>query len=826
LTDFASLLDRLVLDSTNLLLVGDFNYHVDNSNEADVSHFLELLASHDLVQHVQGPTHKAGHILDLVITRASEHVVECVTIRNPQLSDHLSVEATLHLSKPPPVRKEFVTRNLRNLDTAEFYQDMQRCQQQISLCDDPDTAVTRYNSMLRAILDKHAPEKTKSVTVRPNTEWYNDEIRTAKQRRRQLERKWRQTNLEIHRQIYCQQRQTVINMIHASKLAYYQAKVVEADNQRDLFNVVDTLLHRPKSSPLPAHTSAKQLADEFCHFFNDKIQRIRDDVADSMCPVYTLGDTDPPEFSTLSSFTPATQEEVRKILGTAPSKSCPLDPIPTKVVKRYADVTVTMLTDVINRSLEAGTVPTCLKQALVRPLLKKHNLDAEALNNYRPVSNLSFISKQLERVVASRLSTHMAANNLYEVFQSAYKTNHSTETALMRVHNDILCAMDGGKVAVLVMLDLSSAFDTVDHILLLERLQRDLGVSDKALSWFRSYLEDRTQRVIIDGHSSSEERLQFGVPQGSVLGPQLFSLYTAPLGRIIRKHGLQYHFYADDTQLYLFIEPVQDEVDNAVERIERCVREIRAWLRAHFLKCNSDKTELLVIGSQRQVAKISLPGVVIGETTITTSDSVRNLGAMFDTRMSMEAHVGAVCRSVRFHLRNIGKIRRFLSTEACEMVIHALVTCRLDMNNALLCGLPRCLMAKLQRCQNVAARIVTCKKQTCHIIPVLRELHWLPVIYRVQFKILLHVYRALNGRAPTYIGDILHPYKQSRSLRSSADSLRLFVPRMKHSWGDRAFSKSGPTLWNNLPMAVRSAPSLEAFKRSLKTFLFATAYAD
>ena len=164
----------------------------------------------------------------------------------------------------------------------------------------------------------------------------------------------------------------------------------------------------------------------------------------------------------------------------------------------------------------------CLKTSskpYVRSLLKKNNLNADDLKNYRPVSTLSFVSKQLERVVATRLSeqSHLSENNLCETLQSAYKSNHSTETALLRVSNNILWAMDDGKVGILVLLDLSAAFDTVDHSLLIQRLQNEAELTGTALSWFRSYLENRCQRVIIQGEVSSEQQLCFGVPQGSVL---------------------------------------------------------------------------------------------------------------------------------------------------------------------------------------------------------------------------------------------------------------------------------------------------------------------
>ena len=178
--------------------------------------------------------------------------------------------------------------------------------------------------------------------------------------------------------------------------------------------------------------------------------------------------------------------------------------------------------------------------------------------------------------------------------------------------------------------------------------------------------------------------------------------------------------------------------------MQRCIEDICIWMRADFLKCNGDKTEILLIGSQRHTASISLDGITIDNAVISPSAAARNLGVIFDSKMSLVPQVGAVCKSVRYYLHIIGRIRRFLTRQACELYLHALVTSRTDMYNGLLIGLPRCLTNRIQRCQNVAARIVTCGKRGCHITPILGALHWLPVLYRVQFKILLHVYRAFT----------------------------------------------------------------------------------
>ena len=196
--------------------------------------------------------------------------------------------------------------------------------------------------------------------------------------------------------------------------------------------------------------------------------------------------------------------------------------------------------------MESGILCTDLKMASVKPLLKKQSLRSDEFKNFRPISNLGFLSKVVEKYVAKQLIDYLDANGLDVSYQSAYRKLDSTETALIRVHNDIAIVSDQKRSVILLILDLSAAFDSVDHCILLSRLSRRFGVGGTALAWFRLYLGDRTQFVNTNGSTFERRVLQFGVPQGSALEPLFFSLYTSPLSDIASKRELSFHFYADD----------------------------------------------------------------------------------------------------------------------------------------------------------------------------------------------------------------------------------------------------------------------------------------
>ena len=281
--------------------------------------------------------------------------------------------------------------------------------------------------------------------------------------------------------------------------------------------------------------------------------------------------------NTMDKFAPTTTSEVRTIILKSTNASCDLDPFPTRLLKQCIDDLIVPITAIINLSMREGIVPPDFKQALVTPLIKKKTLCRNEFKNYRPISNLSFLSKILEKIVAKRLNAHIEEHLLSNHVQSAYKRFHSTETALLKIHNDIICNMDNGKVTALTLLDLSAAFDTIDHSTLLERLHVHFGISGTVFQWFKSYISNRQQRVHIDGSLSCPQDLHFGVPQGSVLGPFLFCLYTTSISQMINTHDVSHHMYADDTQVY--IELSQSDTHTSISSLSDCLTDISLWMK-------------------------------------------------------------------------------------------------------------------------------------------------------------------------------------------------------------------------------------------------------
>ena len=418
--EFADYMESTILTPEPLLITGDINIHVDIPNDPDALKFLDLLDSLGLVQHVKTPTHRFGHTLDLIITREVNALVETTPISDCYLSDHCTVLCNLTLRKPMLSVKEISYRKIKAIDINAFKEDLK---QSALCCEEPrelDDLVSRYNSVCSDLLDKHAPIIKKTITVRPRVPWFSDTIKAAKRERRKCERIWRRTGLESDRIAFTQARNHANHIIEQAKRDYYTDFINEnSTDQRRLFNAVNRLLGGRSDELYPPHSSSASLANDFGQFFVRKITSIRAELDASETtadlhaePVRSTTFTGTP----LSKFEALPLQSVRKLITNSPAKSCEIDPIPTSIVKECLDELSPTISSMINLSLEIGHFPDMWKGALVKPKLKKSGLEPEK-KNYRPVSNLQFLSKLTEKAVIQQTVSHIMSCGLFPEMQ-------------------------------------------------------------------------------------------------------------------------------------------------------------------------------------------------------------------------------------------------------------------------------------------------------------------------------------------------------------------------------------------------------------------------
>ena len=374
----------------------------------------------------------------------------------------------------------------------------------------------------------------------------------------------------------------------------------------------------------------------------------------------------------------------------------------------------------------------------------------------------------------------------------------------------------------LVMLDLTAAFDTVDHSILLNDLSI-LGVRGVALQWFNSYLNNRNFRVEIGNDVSERGEMSTGIPQGTILAPIFFSIYTIELYYVLQQFNVDCHFYADDTQLMI---TVSDE-EQAQRDFSLIFGAISDWMESRRLKLNASKTECILFGSSTRLGDLSqFRALNVGDSSVIFSETVRDLGVIMDRYLNLNTQMRNVKKKAIGNLINISRMTKYIDVGSRLKLVHGLVLSNLDFCNSLYAGLPNSQLRQLQSIINSASRLIVGLPRFSRerITPVCIDLHFLPIKARIKFKICLLVFKAIKFGKPSYIAELLKFHVPGRLLRGE-DERRLVQPIIAQSlYSNLCFSYCAPRMYNSLPRSLREAETVDGFKKLLKTFIFKEAY--
>ena len=814
LEELTQLLEIFTANSEVFVLSGDVNIHLDASDTYS-KQLNDIFLMFNLKQHVDFPTHKHGHTIDVVVTHADSPVIEDIMPNNVNLSDHFVIQfKALGVMTDKKEYKSINYRDVKSVNNDKFCQDIEQSYNKIE-SDNFQEKVTAFNTIASEIVDSHAPLKSKQLKIVPEAPWFDQEYKLLRQRRRKAEKKYKRTGLDAHREEFVSLRNQTTTLAFNKKRTYFKTKIDECNgNSKSLFTCLNKLTDNKQETVLPRHESSTELAEGFRAYFKEKINNIREAFPASEATP-SNSSSFPLEKTILQTFELTTEDELKSIILTYGINCSPDDPVPVSLLKSNLDLFIPIWKDIVNLSLSQGSMD-CLKSAILNPLIKDLDslIDTDILKNYRPVSNLVFLSKLVERVVAIRLNNHMTTNNLHSTKQYGYKKGHSTEMLLVKVVNDLFIACDNKIPTLLILLDLSAAFDTVDQRKLLEILHNDIGIHGTAYAWFESFLRKRTQRVKIGDSYSNEDELLYGVPQGSVLGPVLFNIYTRSFYEHIQSIGFDVVGFADDHQL---LRPfnILFQVKSLGDKVQKCFHIIGEWMNNYFLRLNAEKTKMLVICPPSLKEKIVINGTFINGKCIRFVADAKNLGVIIDNELSFNAHINKLTSTCFNIIRKISRIKGFLQVNQLKILVSALVFSKLDYCNALYLGLHSNLLMKLQSVQNSAVRLIHKfnRYERISITVLLGDLHWLRLKYRITFKVLLIVHKAFIGVAPPDIESMIQRSKSNRTKK-----LETFQCNGKY--GDKSFSIAAPKLWNALPMDIRNEEDTNAFKKRLKTFLF------
>ena len=636
-----------------------------------------------------------------------------------------------------------------------------------------------------------------------------------RRKRRKAEKVAKQSGLTVDREYFVKLRKDTTLLAKSLKHSSITKSIANANgDQKELYNVFNQLVDNGTEAVLPQHDSDEELANRFSQYFLQKVNTIRESFNSSNVIQATV---EPEQFlgTVLSQFERTSVSELAAIIQEHGIKCSIADNFPADLVSENIDLFLPAWAELINTSFEEGSFDG-LKLAFINPLIKDYNLDHESLKSFRPVSNLLFLSKLMERVVLKRLLNHMEKNNLVIPNQSGYKKGHSTETLLVRITNDLLIASDKNTATVLLLLDLSAAFDTVDVNKLLDILFVEIGIRSLALKWFKSFLIDRTCKVKIGNSYSEEVILEFGVPQGSVLGPILFNIYIRSFYRYVNQNSsFTSHGFADDHQLYCSFS-AHNQVFMLGPNIIDLLTKVKHWMNTFFVKLNESKTNIIVFAPKRIEKDITINGLFIDNKCIRFSNVVENLGVLLDNQLTFKQQITKCTQSCYMSIKKISSVKSFLDSNHRKVLVTALILSQLDYCNGLLYNVDNTLLKQLQKVENCAAKLIfNRRKYDTGLSSLYTSLHWLQIKQRIVFKILLLVHKGIYSQAPVYLRELItlsYNFSRTGNLISSV--------KTRYASSDGAFSVCAPCLWNTLPTTLKFECSTVQFKRKLKEYLF------
>ena len=433
--------------------------------------------------------------------------------------------------------------------------------------------VDNFNKQLSTILDEVAPECSKTVTQRVKVLWFTEEVRMLKHKLWRREKIWRKYGSHEHWLAYTDTRMEYKKLLKAEKSIIISNKVIQCGkDSKQLYSLVNNLLGTKVENPMPENQTDLELANDFSEFFSSKIKKISESL--DHFPLYIPEERNVPKLRKLRAMDP---EEAMQIVMSMQPKHCDLDPIPAQIFKKLVPYVITELTIIVNKSLTEGEFATSWKTSVTKPLIKSTKLE-RVRQSYRPVGNLVFISKIVERCMLTQCNEHCELNQLVPEYQSAYRKFHSCETSLINLVNTILWNMENQKVTSCLTMDLSAAFDTVNFQILEDVLEREFGVTEAALKWYHNYLSPRQVIVNVNGTYSSPKSLTCGVVQGSVSGPVAYSAYASTLKCMVQDtdqneddenvSGLNLNGFADDHSLNMNFDPNEGAELNTKKNIE------------------------------------------------------------------------------------------------------------------------------------------------------------------------------------------------------------------------------------------------------------------
>ena len=859
--------DRALATGKEVIVMGDCNIDHQKFNRAGVLQPLvdvmkERIFTQGVVQCVQGITHswpgQTPSGLDHTYTNNPEklgpiQIIPCGS------SDHrliLAIRYTKNLKQAP---RYCLKRSYKNFDENLFMEEVSKISWwEVYSCQNVDTAVDIFTKKLTDILDKMAPVKKFQIRTR-YAAWVSEDTKDRIRERDIAQQAATRSGTIEDWDMYKQLRNTVTVRLRKEKLEWQKAKLANSGNRNDSGklwkNIVGWLGWSSAGSPTKLlsegniETSPAKIADIQNQYYINKVSTIRKNFKEQdRDPLKILKknlEGNQASFSTRA----VTPEEVDKVIRNLKnSKASGLDNLDTYILKITRKKIVPSVCHIVNLSIQANKFPNKWKIAKVIPLYKGQGSSLDP-KNYRPVAILPILSKVMERLMFQQIVNYMDANNFFNPNHHAYRSFHSTTTAMLQMYTTWLEAIDNGDMAAVCMVDMSAAFDVVDTQLLLQKLEL-YGFDRNSVQWIWSYLTYRSQRVYIEGSLSGHLGLEAGVPQGSILGPILYTIFTNELPEVVHEDScpvvdlegtsifkLQCQecggvcCYADDSTYTV----TGGDPEILSQKLSRKYSVLADFLTLNKLKVNDDKTHLIVMTTKQKRVHRDVSSITINtpSAVITPSQGERLLGAQVHQDMKWKEHIldnkNSLIKSLNQRVGALKKISKFSSFKVRKMAANGVFISKLIQLMPVWLGCEEYLVDALQVCQNKAARMVTKLDRFTPIKVLLTQCGWLSVKQLMLYHSLMLLHKVFHSKQPTFLYNKITSGNPQPNTRQAAATARFLaasgvlyqpcIPACKLTITRSSWCWSAVHWYGQLPPSLRSEPKIGKFKCRLRDWV-------
>lgn len=810
---FIQMSDNIGFNDKNVHLMGDFNIDLlrkDNTWECT----LELVGLHQLIPpkrtRIDARTGRES-LLDHIYSNCPELISNAV-VDDLGLSDHFPISCDLNLTiaTERKTHKTITYRSFKHFNQSLFLHDLELAQFDFVFNEtNPNKALDIWYNIFISVLDNHAPIRTRRVKQADMPPWITPELIKATEIKKQL--KVNKKSMEFKKQ-----RNLVKKLVRKAKKSYFDSVVVNNHDMRTIWKALKTITSNGNhpSSDLPENIDADSLNNHFVSVSDSLIKESKGNEYECPSKLIEFCNSRNSEQQPLCMPLLAVHEVGQFISSMKNKKSSGFDGISAKILKLALPYIVDSLTYIYNLCIEQSVFPDQLKHAKVIAL-PKPNRDKSDVNNYRPISLLSSLSKPLEKHIHNHLLKYLESQQLLYAYQSGFRPTFSCHTALTRLVESWLNNINKRYMSGIVFLDLSKAFDLINHDILLQKLSYYI-LNENVLQLIRSFLTNRTQQVISNGILSEPSLIKIGVPQGSTLGPLLFSVFINDMPLAISSPKVETDLFADDATLHT----ADKDITAISSELQRALYEVSEWCSVNDMVINPNKTESMVITTrQKHQLKPLLLNITVDGIPVQQVTKHRLLGVTVDNCLSWQNHIEVTCKILSRHLYVLSQLRHITDEYTRKIFYEAHIKSHIDYASTLWDGCCDNLFKKLRSLYRRSAKLIN-PDPSLTTDQKLTSLEMLPLKEHLSLNKSIFMYKFFSGSLPSYLNDLLPKIKHS-SYATSRCALTLPLPRI--DLAKTSLCYSGGTLWQSLPTDVQKAKSLHTFKLLSYRYFFENA---